>query len=262
MRMTLLDMTQNIMSAMNSDEVNSISDTVESMQVAEVIRTTYMNMATRMNLPKQRDLFSLTDSGDSDLPVLMYKPENVDHVEWIKYDTSEDVGEPNFSYVTILPIDQFLDMQNSLDIDETWVENFTLNGQEFKFRNDTGPRYCTILKNYYIIFDAFNEGVDSTLQASKTQCFGELSYAFTMDDGFVPEMDSNQFPLLLNEAKSLAFMEIKQTPHQKAEIESRRQWRSLQNNKKVYKTSDFDQLADFGRRSNGYFRSRRFRSTP
>jgi hypothetical protein len=37
-KMTLLEMTQNILSAMNSDEVNSITDTVESLQVAEEIQ--------------------------------------------------------------------------------------------------------------------------------------------------------------------------------------------------------------------------------
>jgi len=37
MKSTVLDMTQSILSGLGSDEVNSISDTTESLQVAEVI---------------------------------------------------------------------------------------------------------------------------------------------------------------------------------------------------------------------------------
>ena len=43
-KMTLLEMTQNILSAMDSDAVNSIGDTVESLQVADVIVETYYEL--------------------------------------------------------------------------------------------------------------------------------------------------------------------------------------------------------------------------
>jgi len=72
-----------------------------------------------------------------------------------------------------------------------------------------------------------------------------------MGDTFIPELDDQQFPLLLNEAKSLAFFELKQTPHTKAEQEARRQWTSLQRDKSVDdKPSSFDALPNFGRRPN------------
>jgi hypothetical protein len=43
-KMTLLEMTQDILSDMDSDEVNSINDSVESLQVAQIIKTTYFNI--------------------------------------------------------------------------------------------------------------------------------------------------------------------------------------------------------------------------
>ena len=43
-KLTLLEMTQDIMSDMDSDEINSINDSVEALQVAQIIKTTYYNI--------------------------------------------------------------------------------------------------------------------------------------------------------------------------------------------------------------------------
>lgn len=42
MRKTLLEMVQDILSEMDSDEVNSINDTVEAEQVATIIKNCYL----------------------------------------------------------------------------------------------------------------------------------------------------------------------------------------------------------------------------
>ena len=46
-KLTLLNMTQNILSEMDSDEVNGIADTVESTQVAHIIETMYYDLTAR-----------------------------------------------------------------------------------------------------------------------------------------------------------------------------------------------------------------------
>lgn len=250
MKMTHLDLVQNILSAMGSDEVNSYSDTTESRQVSEIVRTAYFNIIARAQLPEQDNVFRLTASGDALLPVLMYRPDNISKIYWIKYDKSDPVtvGEPEFSYVTILPKEQFLEMTHQFDADDTDVGTMTIDGNIFYFKNDQAPTYCTIIKDYYIIFDSFDEDLESTLQTSKTLCFGQTIPAYTLDDDFTPDLDDKQFPLLLNEAKALAFMELKQTTHELAVQESRRQWRTLQHSKHLKKPNHFDELPDFGRR--------------
>lgn len=255
MKRTLLDMTQSILSALDSDEVNSISDTTESLQVAEVIRTSYFNIVSRTNLPEHKQVFQLDASLDNALPCLMYRPSTVNRVDWIKYqDESQD---DQYTYVTMVPIEQFMDMTTNLNIDETNVESMTITvGGEsftFKYQNDRQPTYCTVIKNSYIIFDAFNQTYDTTLQKSKTMCFGEILPVFTLDDDFIPDLDDQQFPLLLNEAKSLAFLELKQMEHPKAEREVKRQWSSLQRMKGMADVpSAFDSFANFGRRGSRY----------
>jgi hypothetical protein len=276
MKLSLLDLTQNILSSLNSDNVNSYTDTTESMQVAEIIRTVYFNIINRAGLPDQDKFFQLDASTDTSLPVLMYRPDNVDSIKWLKYydtgslagDSSEFIHDldlditttnntepapPAYKEIKIIPIKDFVDMVNRFNNNEPNVVLYTFaeDGLSFNlcYKDDLQPRYCTVVSNYYVLFDSFDNTVDSTLQSSKTMCFGQTIPTFIMEDGFIPELDDKQFPLLLNEAKSLAFLELKQTVHSKAEQETRRQWSSVQKDKSVVdKPSYFDQLPNYGRR--------------
>jgi hypothetical protein len=274
MRMTLLDMTQNILSALDSDEVNSISDTTESVQVAGIIKTSFFNITSRSSLPVQTELFQLDSSLDLTQPVLMYRPDHVAKMQWIKYyDTSvsdnDDNGghdinldiiettgttsaTPQYKYVTIIPIQQFLDRVNTFNVLDSntfsWSFQSDNGNYNFFYKNNKQPQYCTVLQNYYIIFDGYDATQDSTLQTSKTMCYGEISPEWSMTDTFIPDLDDQQFPLLLNEAKSLAFLELKQMSHPKADQEVKRQWSTLQKDKSLTdKPTYFNALPNFGR---------------
>jgi hypothetical protein len=269
-------MTQSILSALSSDEVNSISDTTESLQVAEIIKQAFENISARAGILEQSQLFQLDPSLDPTKPVVMYKPDHINKIEWIKYyDThiaasggsnfihdlnvdivsqgGSSIAVPSWKYVTILPIQQFLDYINNYTLTDTTVQSyvFQTTGGTFNllYKNNVTPRFCTILENYYILFDSYDNTVDSTLQTSKTQCFGQGTVEWQMVDSFIPNLDENQFPLLLNEAKSLAFLELKQMSHPKAEQEAKRQWGTIQRTKSLADSpTSFQQLPDFGRR--------------
>jgi hypothetical protein len=252
MKLSLLELTQNILSSMDSEEINSVSDTTEAKQVTKVLETVYYNIIARSNLPEHRQIFSLDASGETALPVVMYRPDHVTKLEWIKYniEDEEPVTEPFYAYVTLLPLQQFRDMTDSFDPTEDDVEQLSLNGFTFFYKNDKMPEFCTVINDDTLIFDSYDSEVDDTLQASKTVCYGVIAPTFdTDDDNFIPDLDEQQFPLLLNEAKSLAFLELKQMTHEKAEQESRRQWRTLQRTKQLADVpTSFDQLPNFGRR--------------
>lgn len=358
--LTLLEMTQDILSSLDSDSVNSISDTTESQQVATIIKNKYYDIQARGSLPEQNVLFQLDPSLDATKPVLMLVPTGTSRINWIKYydsnpansqqvdqfgafshglntdivstttwstssttsnsissgsktftvdaglsitvgqgalassgtnsmfgtvtsyssttliidvtstigsgtyadwiiTNSSAVGVPGYKYVTLLPIDQFLDFINRFNPADTGVESFTFTEGAYSFnflyRNDKFPQYCTVIENDYVIFDSFDANFDTTLQASKTLLYGYKVSPFSMTDSFVPDLDDNQFPLLLNEAKAMASYEMKQTPHMKAEQEIRRQWSTVQKNKSVVnKPGYFDQIPSFGRvpRTGGY----------
>jgi hypothetical protein len=271
MKYTLLEMTQDILSNMSSDEVNSISDTSESMQVATIIKQKYFDIINRVPLPEHEQLVQLDASLDVDVPVIMYVPDKVADLKWIKYyDSSTDTGlpAPGYLYVTILPPDQFIDMVGSFNTTESNVETFdfvdnsnnVINGTyTLNYKTDRQPLYCTIISNYYVIFDSYDSTQDSTLQASKTQGWGRIIPHWSMTDTFIPNLAEEQFQLLLNEAKALAFFELKQQPHQLALQETKRGWSTVQKNKAIAnRPTYFNELANFGRRSGVYYGTRGF----
>lgn len=251
MKLTLLDYVQTIASAMSSDEVNSIGDTVESQQIAQCVKTTYFNIISRANLPEQKKLFQLDASLDATQPNLMFFPEGIKKIEWLKYyDATTTVTM--YKYVSLISIQQFSDFVNTFDSTASNVDTLSLETSSetflFRYRNDITPCYATVLSDYYVIFDSFDSTLDTTLQSSKTECYGLEEPIWRMEDTFIPSLDDAQVPLLLNEAKSLAFFELKQTTHQKAEQEAKRQWTSLQRDKSIDdKPSSFDRLPNFGR---------------
>lgn len=250
MRYTLLELTQNILSSMDSDEVNSISDTTESRQIAETIRTTYYNIIARTDLPEHRELVQLDASTSSSIPVTMTVPDRVNKIYWLKY---YDDDALNYSYVTFVSLQEFIDDQLGLNVADTNVQTYTLtdNGLTFtlRYRDDIQPTKCSLVSDHQVIFNSYNSTVDSTLQSSKTLAEAQVIPTFTLSDSFTPDLDDAQFPLLLNEAKALAFMELKQMPNAKAEQEAKRQWSSVQRDKAVVnRPTYFDQFPNFGRK--------------
>lgn len=256
MKYTLLDLTQTILSSMDSVEANSITDSVESQQVAKIIRTVYFDIINRANLPENFSLKNLDPSGDSTKPVIMYVPVDVAEVKWLKYDsrTTADT-DVQYELITFQSMEEFLNNMDMMDQDATNVGSFTLttNGlstSTFMYWTDRAPKYCTSFNDNTLIFDAYDSTVDSTLQSSKSRAYCKLIIPFQMLDTFTPNLDEPQFQLLLNEAKSLAWAELKQSAHPKAEQSAKRGWTSLNKSKfAAGKVSDFDDLPDFGRRS-------------
>jgi len=247
MKLSLLDMVQNILSRLDSDEVNSISDTTEARQVAELIKTAYFNIVSRAALPEHEKIFSLLASGDPSQPVLMLRPDDVNRIDWIKY-LNADQSLNEYEYVTIYPLQQFLDLTQRVNDTDSNIGSLTFNGKTFYFSNNGQPRFCTILENKYILFNSYDISIDTTLQSTKSMCFGQKIPTFSMGDSFIPDLDDRQFPLLLNEATSLAFLELKQIANEHSERESRRQWNNLQRSKDTNQLSAFDQLPSFGRK--------------
>lgn len=220
-------MTQRILESMDGDSVNSISDTEESTTIAKIIEECFYDLAGHLDFPEHHGLFQLTATTTSTPPV-MNVPSNVRTIDWVKYNQLE-TGDTSVVYTPVyfLPFPEFLNMVGGLDADDdSTVEQFsyTTNSQTFtlKYRNDRFPSWFTTPNDDDLIFDAVHTTYDTILQSSKTMGYGLLAPTFTQSDSFEAPLDHSQFSLLLNEAKSQAFVELKQTPNPKAEQKARR----------------------------------------
>lgn len=257
MRMTLLEMVQDILSALESDEVNSISDTVESMQVATAVKHAYNDIVSRANLPEHFNLFELNPSLDPLKPTLMHLPQDVMNLLWVKYDIrAAGDTEPNYQLIQYLTPDEFwqrvltLNDQNQGDTVSYQIETVNNSTIDIIGLKNKGPNWYTSFNDRDIIFDSYDETVDGTLQKDKTVCYGELVTSFRMEDDFIPDLDPRQFSLLYNESKASCFADIKQTTNERAEAKVKKGWVTLQHQKSAIPAQpNFrDTLANYGRR--------------
>jgi len=227
MKMTLLELVQSILSDMVSDDVTSIADTPESLQVASTIRDVYYQLVTNQTIPEHQALKQLTSAGVT-AKVFMQIPATVQRIESIKYNKIK-----------------------AGDTDNVFSDMIT---------NDAPPTYWTSFDDDYICFDSYDAAVDASgLVGTKTLCWATVTpTTWAMNDTFVPDIDDNFFPLLLAEAKSTCFMNLKQQANGKVDKQARNQKVALQNDKHrtaaAEKASTGSTGPNYGRR--GYSSSR------
>jgi hypothetical protein len=209
--MTLLDIVQDILSDMTSDSVNSISDTVEALQVAQIVKSTYAFMLSQRDRPWLGSLFTL-DSAVLASPTKMLIPDNIQEVRWVKYDAI-DTGDTNKEYKTIVnkTPEEFTALTYLRNSSDSTVQVISENGVVLLIRNDVEPSFWTSFDDKYIIMDSYDNSVESNLQSSKTSCYGFKEPTWSMTDTFTPDMPSAMFPFLLAEAKSICMTRLKQT---------------------------------------------------
>jgi len=214
---------------MDSDEVNSINDTVEALQVAQIIKTTYFEILNDGDWPHLGQLMQLEASGSSAKPTHMTVPDAVRYMKWIKYNKKNTTDtKDKYAEVTYLAPEEFLDKLNYRD---SSADNIKVvsddSGVQLLVLDDTAPTYYTSFDNDTIVFDSYDSVVDATLRKSKTQTYVYKEPTFSMVDTYTPDLPSKAFPYLLAEAKSVAFNVLKQSANPKEEQRSARQKRRL-----------------------------------
>ncbi len=241
MKTTLLQIVQSILSDMDSEGVNSITDTVEAQQIASVVEDTYYNMIAARDIPEHNKLMSLTAMGDSAKPTHFRYPTNTKHVERIEYNVGT-AADKNFRVIDFVEPVVFLDR---MDEDDLLVETYDGNLDIFVTSNEP-PSYYTSFDDNYIIMNAYDSSIDSTLQASKVRAFGSTYPAFSQIDAHEPDLDNTMMPLLLAEAKSACFSLFKGGSDPKVEQSARRLKSYIQND--MHKSSRANIKNNYGRK--------------
>lgn len=221
--MKLKEIVQNVMSAFSLEEVNSIEEVPESIQIAEIVKETYYEIISHREWEFLNTTFSLLASGDNTKPVLMTIPSSVTEIKSLRY---LDEKTNKYEDVLYLSPEDFLNNMNGISSGDN-VDSITgLLGQaniKVKVFNDRQPKYFTTFDESVVIFDAYNSDYDVTLQESKTLAYGNKYVTFLIDDDYEVFMpDEMIWSYLLPEVKSVASVNILQTVNQKEEQRSRR----------------------------------------
>lgn len=223
MQATLLSLVQDIVSAIGEDEVDSITDTQVAEDVVRIIKRVYNHMSTQAYWPKRRKMIQLTGSGNSSYPTHMTCADSIGRIEWIKYDNRAS-GDTQREYlpVTYLEPGEFVEYLNGRNSDDTTVDIITdYDGVELLIKNNSSPLYYTSFDDVYIVFDAYDSVVGSTLVGARTQAEVYQEATFTSTDSFIVDLSDKLFDMLFQETLSIAFVEIKEVSNGKVEKLSR-----------------------------------------
>jgi len=250
MKSTLLDLAQDISSSMDGDEFGSISDTFESEQIVTILRTVYRDIISNRNWPHLKKAINLVPSISTDFPTHMTIAENVKELVLINYNKQKN-GTTRLDYqpVTWQENDEFLRRQNALNNDNDTVDVIAdPTGVQLLIQNNKAPDYYTSFDDNTLVFDSYDEEIDSTLVGSKFQGVAYLMPdVFLETDSFIVDLPEEAFSAFYNEAKSLAFLELRQQGHAKAEQVAGKQQRWLA--RKAWRVNGGIQYPDYGRRS-------------
>ena len=257
-KLTLLDIVQRILSDMDSDEVNSIDDTMEAGQVADIVRGAWEAMMSNRNWPHQKRLLSLTPSGDDSLPTHMYVQESIKEMVSVKYNKARDtVNRREYRAVHYLEPDDFLRYLNGRNTDDADVDIIVdTTGIELLIRSDQAPTYFTSFDDTTLVFDSYDKDVDDTLQASKIQAVAYIMPEWVRSDDAIPDLPVEAFAALVEEATSRCFVRLKQQADQISATESRRQQAWLA--RKAWRVNGGVQYPNYGRGFRKYRRDPTF----
>ena len=103
MKQTLLEIVQDILNDLDGDEVNSITDTTEALQVAQIVKTTFYEILDGREWPHIRKVIQLQGLGDTSRKSSIKIPENVTELIWLNYDKQKVTDtQPRFLGLSLI----------------------------------------------------------------------------------------------------------------------------------------------------------------
>lgn len=243
MKKNLLEIIQQILSDMDSEDVNSLSDSVEALQIAKIVEQTFYDMIAARKFPEHESLIKLTSASSSTTPTHFSFPDNVKEITDLWYDVSSD---NSFEYRKLRWCEPraFLTATDSRGSDYDSVSDLSA-GTNLRIFNDRLPTFYTSFDDQNIIMDSYDSSIESNLQESKVRSFGITYPVFSISDTYTPDIDATMFPMLIQEAKSRSFSVLKGGVDQKIEQAARRMKVHSQNDR--YKNRKQAQRYGYGR---------------
>lgn len=246
--MSLLEVVQRTLNAMNHHSVNSIEDTVESRQIAEEARVVYYDLMDRDEWPHLIQLVQLEGIADTTRPNFMRIPQKVVRIDNVRYEsTTEDSANRTFKDIQYLHPTAFLDVvmsRNDNDTNTITVLNF--NNIPMFIQNNRVPEYWTSFDDEYLVFDSYDAEVETTMHNNKSLVLAKVIPTWQHTDSFVPDMPDQMFSVYLAEVTAASFTYWKQASSPKDEQRAARGISRLRT--EARKVDEYQEKARNGRR--------------
>lgn len=247
-KFTVLDMTQKILTSMDSDDVNSIFDTEEALQVVSIIEDTYNHLILQLDPPSLHTTCQLDGLSDTTKPTSLVIPDDIMEISKIKYEITA-TGDTNRAFRDLVYCEpqDFIDKLLIRNSGDTNVQELvTPEGTPLLVFNDQFPRFWTSFDDQTVVADAYDNTESTTLLGAKTVTLCTKIPTFSKTDTFIASLPEKAFPLFLAESSQACHTLLKQ---QANPIDARRalQGNSTFKNQK-WKAHDTKKKIRFGRK--------------
>ena len=255
MKKTLLELTQDVLNAIDGEDVNSISDSVESLQIAQDIKNVYYDLIGRKDWQFLRKLKTLNSVSDIDHPTHLLIPENASKMEFLMYNKQKVGNDRRFlKEIYYRYPDDFLLYVNQRDNTQDHYDLVTdFDGAIITIRNDEHPTYFTSFDDKYIVMDSYDGDIEDSLQGRNTQISLFMIPTWTIGDTFTPDLPAEMFPLFLSECISFSQARKNDVLLKKSEQTATRQQRHLSQTHGVVQSGvRYPNYGRTGNKSGGY----------
>ncbi len=220
---TLLEIVNDVAASMDYETVSDIGETPESEQIARIARSAYYELLSKDDWPHLKTLVQLQALNDPAKPNFLKVPDDIAEVWNIRYNTTpfgedKQTSRPIRFYAH--PSD-FIEKILGRDTTAPNVIEVEYNNIPLYIRNDRPPKYCTTFDDQYIVFDSFDENVDSTLQSSRVLVEGLRSPPWSASNTFTPDLPARLFPVYVSKVRILANSYLRQVRVREDEYDNR-----------------------------------------
>lgn len=186
--MTLLDIVQKTLSAINSTNVNSITDTVEAEQVVLLAQTVHDRL---LGEEPRQFLYVFGQLEITPIANEMKIPNNIVQLDWLKYDNRD---------VEYISIEEMVDKLDRRKV------NAEANTDSNGAYTDRAPKYWSTLDGETIIFDGYDDG----LVSAKTFCKMLRRPTTLTENASVPDLPERFHYVVLDGVLAEAFDTLKE----------------------------------------------------
>jgi len=230
MKLTLLKVVQSYLNRTDGFYVNSIFETDESLQVAEIAQEVFYDMYEMYrNSSFTLKLRKLDAVSDTSKPNYLRMPDNMQRIQEsrVYYDVRDlsNSETQNYRELTYLTPVEFLDnAQKTLKTTTTnFIEITDFNGTRFPVQTNKAPQFYTSFDDEYLVFDSLNKDDDSTLQSSKSRVHSSEEPVFLLQDDYIIEIPDHLTSLYRDLVLVETYSALRQEP---APIEVQRRART------------------------------------
>jgi len=220
MNQNLLDLVNDTLMNMNSNQVTTVTQTIEAQQVALIAKDTYEYLE-ELQRWDHKLRFSRALAAPDIVPFGVGIPDGIQQIKEVRYlvpkDPSQPSGDECWKTLTYMCPTDFLDVNACEredtdliefdDVDPIWPQGFI----DFWGRNNKEPDSWTVIDESYMYFDSYNSSRQAAIDNSEIAILAYVKYTFdSTDDTYEIEIPDYDWSLYKNMVYAKSWLDIKQ----------------------------------------------------